>query len=137
MTGSRLNTPTELMTLCGVFRGRCPRLRRSRLSDDNHGLFAKRSARDSPKASFHISSFARLERFRRDGGIRTRAACAPQTNLLDQLTFEHPLRGWKLDLGISEGVAPGYAVVAFQATITALTQAKRLAKRLNKILPEK
>ena len=49
---------------------------------------AKGSARGSraalgvpPKASFLIPSFAELERFRRDAGIRTRAAYAPQTNL--------------------------------------------------------
>jgi hypothetical protein len=47
-----------------------------------------------------------------------------------------PLRGWELNAVYSGGVAPGYAVVAFQATITGLPKGKRLAKRLNKLLPE-
>jgi len=37
---------------------------------------------------------------------------------------EHPLRGWELNAVCSGGVALGYAEIAFQATITALTRGK-------------
>ncbi len=130
-TDSRLNTPFGAGNLILCVPRALPSATQKSPFRRQLDRLAKGSARGSraalggsPKALFLISSFAELQQFRRAAGIRTRAACAPQTNLLDWITVEHPLRGWKLDAVCSEGVALGYVEVVFQATITALTRAK-------------